>query len=607
LPTGYPRPGCFAYFLRGLSDDDALALWRALGVSGSRAELLPIFRSVGSHPLLLQALAGEVAKYRNAPGNFAQWRADHPQFDPTSLSLVQSRTHILAFALQDLGKKASEALHMLVGFRMPASYATLEALLVGADKACPSVQDLDRALTELEDRGLIGWDREANRYDAHPIVRGVVWQLTDVKDQRAVYAAIAAYFEPMAVPNSQNVESIADLTPAIERYHTFIGLERYDDALILFREKLNGATLYRLAAYRERIAWLERLFPHGLATSPALTSEADQSWALNALAKSYQFFGQPSRAIPLFRKSIAIDERRQDDAERQIDLSNISGALIDTGALRQAMGEAQPALILNRKLKYPFWEGSTLEVLGGLLGTVGDYGLGHVAVVRSVRLFTIRGAAQFQGVATAALAERSIWIGDVASGGILADRAWELAAIDRFERDFVRAAILQGRAALYQGNVARADERLHHALTRARASNVVEFELRALIAIAELELQRNRLAEARARLDDVWEAAERGRYPLRLADAYNVLAPIAIAEGDKPAAIYAAINAYKAAWCDGPPYAYHWGLQKAKAHLAVLGVPEPTMPPFDETKFSPLPDVEINPKDEYWVDPNKLD
>ncbi|MGA8498910.1 MAG: DUF4062 domain-containing protein, partial [Xanthobacteraceae bacterium] len=135
LPTGYPRPGCFAYFLRGLSDDDALGLWRALDVSGSRAELLPIFHSVGSHPLLLQALAGEVAKYRNAPGNFAQWRTDHPQFDPTSLSLVQSRTHILEFALRNLPTNVREVLNTIVTFRMPASYATLEALLVGTDKA----------------------------------------------------------------------------------------------------------------------------------------------------------------------------------------------------------------------------------------------------------------------------------------------------------------------------------------------------------------------------------------------------------------------------------------------------------------------------------------
>ena len=543
LPTGYPRPGCFPYFLRGLSDDDALGLWRALDVSGSRAELLPIFRSVGSHPLLLQALAGEVAKYRNAPGNFAQWRTDHPQFDPTSLSLVQSRTHILEFALRNLSTNVREVLNTIVTFRMPANYATLEALLIGADKACHSVQDLDQALMELEDRGLIGWDREANRYDAHPIVRGVVSQLTNVKDRHAVYSAIAAHFEPMAVPNYLNVERLADLTPAIERYHTLVSLGRYDDAFNLFRDRLEDATLYRLATYRERIAWLERLFPQGLAALPALKSKSSQSWALNGIALSYQLSGQPSRAIPLFREAIAIAEHSQDHIGIPIYLSNISDALGEAGGLRQATSDARLALILNRKMKDAADEGDTLQCLGRLLSTVGDNALGQIALNRSVRLFTELRWPQYQGVVTAALAESALSIGDVVKGSIWADRAWELATTLRFERDLIRAATLQGQAALYEGNIARADERLHHALTRARANNVVEHELPCLIAVAELELRRGRPIEARAHLDDVWETAEHGRYPLREADAYNVLAAIAIAEGDKPAAIDAAINA----------------------------------------------------------------
>jgi hypothetical protein len=31
------------------------------------------------------------------------------------------------------------------------------------------------------------------------------------------------------------------------------------------------------------------------------------------------------------------------------------------------------------------------------------------------------------------------------------------------------------------------------------------------------------------------------------------------------------------------------------------------MPPFNESKFEPLPEVEINPRDEYWADPGSLD
>jgi len=102
-------------------------------------------------------------------------------------------------------------------------------------------------------------------------------------------------------------------------------------------------------------------------------------------------------------------------------------------------------------------------------------------------------------------------------------------------------------------------------------------------------------------LDDVWESAERGPYPLFHADAFNVLAQIERDAGNHTAAVDAASKAYMLAWCDGEPYAYHWGLVAARKHLHELGAPEPPMPPFDESKFEPLPEVEINPRDEFYV------
>jgi len=349
VPTGHPRPGCFALFLRGLSEDDALALWQGLGVSGSRADLAPIFRSVESHPLLVQALASEVANYRKAPGDFGAWRKAHPKFDPTSLPLVQSRTHILDYALKGLSTRVREVLNTLVGFRMPAGYSTLEALLVGPGKACASPPELDRALTELEDRGLIGWDREANRYDAHPIVRGVVWQLAGDKDQRAVYAAIAAHFEPMGTPEWQNVETLADLTPAIERYHTLVGLGRYDDAYRLFVDRLEYATLFRLAAHRERIAWLEPLFPNGPTGLPAVRGSSPQGYVLAALALSYKNSGQPGQSVPLYRRAGEIGDSRFDGTNLATILSNLAQALRETGAFHESVGALRRALFLDRE------------------------------------------------------------------------------------------------------------------------------------------------------------------------------------------------------------------------------------------------------------------
>lgn len=107
--------------------------------------------------------------------------------------------------------------------------------------------------------------------------------------------------------------------------------------------------------------------------------------------------------------------------------------------------------------------------------------------------------------------------------------------------------------------------------------------------------------EARALLDDVWDAAERGPYPLFHADGLNVLAQLERDAGQREAAVKAATEAYRLAWCDGPPYAYHWGLTAAARHLDELGAPHPTLPPFDPAQHEPMPEVVIDPEDEFHV------
>ena len=108
-------------------------------------------------------------------------------------------------------------------------------------------------------------------------------------------------------------------------------------------------------------------------------------------------------------------------------------------------------------------------------------------------------------------------------------------------------------------------------------------------------------SEARELLDDVWDGAERGPYPLFHADAFDVLAQIERDAGNRDAAVAAATQAFRLAWCDGPPYAYHWGLEAARKHLRELGAPEPEMPPFDPSKHEPMPEVEIDPEDEFHI------
>ena len=131
------------------------------------------------------------------------------------------------------------------------------------------------------------------------------------------------------------------------------------------------------------------------------------------------------------------------------------------------------------------------------------------------------------------------------------------------------------RAALGLDDLTTSEERLHYCLNFARETGVVESELPALIALGELALKKKEPYTARNHLNDVWDMAAAGPYPMELADTHNLLARIEMAAGNKDAAIAAATAAYTHAWCDGPPFAYHWGLEAAKRLLDEWGAPHP--------------------------------
>jgi tetratricopeptide (TPR) repeat protein len=600
---GDTRPGVSRIELKGLTEDDALDLWRAFGVSGSRDLLQPIFDSIDKHPLLIQALAGEIKRYKKAPGNFEKWHEKNPAFDPTKFPKVQEAMgHVMEYALQDLEEKPRNVLNMISAFRMPTGYETLMAIVLASGGACETEAELDSILIELEDRGLVGWDKRANRYDLHPIVRGIVWGELGNDARQGVYTSLHAHFEavPM-IENWQEVESLEDLTPAIEMYNTLIGMGRYEDAFIVFLNRLSDATLYRLSASRQRVKLLEMLFPDGLDDLPRLSRQDYQAFALNTLAAGYQFSGQPGQAAPLLRRHNAIRSELGDNGSLGTGLRNLSYSLVVTGGLRESEEVARRALGITRQLNDTFREAVALQILGLAVLPRGETDGSVQALQRSLRIWVARSDTQGEGMLRADLAQRAIWSGEYAKALSFANRALELANIERYERDFIRSARLRGEAMLGLEDLVTADEKLHYALTRGRNISLIEEELPALIALAELRRRQGDEKAAREFLDDVWEYAARGPYPLFHADALNVLTRIERDAGNTDEAIRAATKAYELSWCDGPPYAYHWGLIKARKHLEELGAPLPDMPPFDETKFEPMPEVEIDPDDEFHI------
>jgi tetratricopeptide (TPR) repeat protein len=605
--NGEPLPGCLRGDLRGLAEDDSIDLWRAFGARGERDQLLPIFRIVENHPLLIQSLAGEVARFRRAPGDFGAWRQAHRDFDPfAGGELARVRAHVLEFALRGLADRARKALHVIAAFRMPAGYDTLTALLIGKSKMpCKTERELDVVLVELEDRGLVSWDKRANRYDMHPIVRGVVWGALGTRKQKGIYNTLYNYFESVPYSPFSPVGSVDELASAIELYNTLIRLGRFYEAYDVFSNRLKDAT-ERLGASKLQIELLLPLAEDTKDKLPRLDDAQSLFETLTTLGKAFAKIGQLHRALYILSQahSLSISSPRLVGPYPWL-FAYASRTLLMGGRLVEAHHTVVSALQQSARSPHnePFYP-DCVALLGVIFAARGYKEKATVTLKESRppdESYNLR----FLGEKYMdwAWAQSNLWFKNFDIVLTLFCRNKRNALLNKFlyERHFMWAWRLFGEALLGLQIYPTAYEWLHLTLISARHVNLVEEELPTLIALAELRRQEGKPDEARELLADVWEPAERGPYPLFHADAYNVLAQIERDAGNRDAAIEAATQAYRLAWCDGPPYAYHWGLVAARKHLEELGAPLPDLPPFDPSKYEPMPEVEIDPEDEFHI------
>jgi tetratricopeptide (TPR) repeat protein len=576
--TGLELAGCKAMFLGGLKDTDAVALWRALGVRGRRDTLLKVFRSVDNYPLLIRVLAGEITHFRPAPGDFDAWIDENPDFDPFSLPLVQRKTHILQFSLRALPAQARQLLITLAAFRMPASYDMLNALFLGEGAAFTRPSELHAALAELEERGLAGWDRRANRYDLHPVVRGVVWHGLNRVGREIVLENMHAHLTTLPAAGDLRAPSVDDLAPSIELYHTLVSLGRHDEAFKFYSHHLNDLLVNHMNRFRLGANLLELLFPDGIEHQAQLVDPASRYSATWILDYCYQNMGEPGRSLPVHSRlmSDAVD-RDQTGA-----MNNFGTALFEVGNLADAermflQCVASPTESLPRFALYR-------ANLGDVISERGDYAAAEPLLAEALEAFTkirlykaLSDFAPLTAMFAHFMRQRRM---DEAHK--LARRSIALASTTDIVAFQARAFEMLGWSLMHSGLYSEAETAFAKALTTANDIGTAS-EVSISIAIAELSHRVNAPERARDILDDLWEPLLRG--PLRLlhADACNVLADVELSAGRLDEAAAAAREAYRLAWCDGPPYCFAEGLTRARKILSCCGIPEPSGESEDAT------------------------
>jgi hypothetical protein len=545
--TGQDLPGSTAEFLTGMEPGDALALWRAMGVSPDDTELERLFQAIGHYPLLIRALAGEVARYRPAPGDLSAWLRAHPDFDPFVLPLVQAKSHVLAYALGGLRADAREVLQSVAAFRTSVNYQTLTALFVQRHSWSP--RSLDEVLTELEDRGLLGWDRRANRYDLHPVVRGVVWSGLDDVRRRALYGELAQHFSSVPAAATE-IRSGEEALPMIELMRALIGLGRYDDAADLYLGRLHAAAGFTFADMgmgHVHIALLEGLFPAGIQQPPAVR----QSYESNIIAQLGHAYQAAGRLSDAHRCSMRIIEGLTLD-NRTLDLyHDVSIRDLQLGHLRAAQERAGLAA------RY----GGSRDVDHLVLceATVGGYRAAMRRFAGRERYDPRRSESRIR-----------LWLGEF---DLAAKRGRQALRSASYVVTRLELTIDVAEADLHLGRLDEASDTLMDVLREARSKALAEIELQSLRCLADACRLRGDHTSARSFLDDLDEIAARGPYRLIQADAANIRAQLP--DADPAQCRVDAERAYRLAWCDGPPYTYHRALELAISTLGNLSVPTP--------------------------------
>lgn len=405
---------------------------------------------------------------------------------------------------------------------------------------------------------------------------------------------------------------MSNFNQAVEQYQSLISAQAYDQACDFFRRELDSTTLLGIGEpCLRRTGLLEALFVDGCDRMPRLQDSQNQRFALAALAHAYNMIGgYPGKAVPLYRLHVELCEQLGDREGLAEGLANYGKGLRQSGHFRNAEAMGMKGLVLQRETGKQLKEAINLYWVGmGMAHRGVDDGRPEIAMHRAIRICEALLEERSVAIVNSFLAQHYLWLGQPEQALPYVEKAWTKACeleqqnhgnMNEVVMVLSASSRMRAEIAMLTGETALAVEKLNYCLERCQDIEFTEEILPALRVWAELERRRSNFDAARDYLQQTWTLAERGPFPLYHSDSWNTLARIELSEGNRDAAIDALHRAYRLAWCEGPPYAYQRGLEDARQMLQQLSAPLPELPELVDSDYEPIPQVELNPHDEFY-------
>ena len=135
-------------------------------------------------------------------------------------------------------------------------------------------------MRDLEQRGLLQYDRQAGRWDLHPVVRAVASGGLRDQDRDHLGQQIIDHFSQRPHNPYGQAKTLDDLRDGITIVQTLFQMGRKQEAWDALRSDLMNALLFNMEAYPESLSLLRPFFSHDWSAPAEDLTERD----LGALA-----------------------------------------------------------------------------------------------------------------------------------------------------------------------------------------------------------------------------------------------------------------------------------------------------------------------------------
>ncbi len=619
---GVEKKGVQHIHLNGLHPDDALALVQYAKVRVDNVHQFKTFmKQFDYHSLLVKLVAGRVNKFRRGRGDFDAWYEwEGRHLTVADFDVKQSQTHVLQYALDGLDAAEMHFLSQIAAFGDALPYSTLEIFnpfarpapeppreenfgyeffggepytikwddetylaekaeyeqYLKSNEYRKALSQFDELLTELEERGLLRWDREKDTYDMHPVVRGYAFARLEGEAKTTTFERIRGHFEAQPKDDVENAKEVSDLANTIAIYRALLGAGKHDDAAEFFDNQLGRKLHYNLAAYYTVIELLTPLFTEGTDQPPPLESAYRKGSITNTLANIYRYIGRNDEALALFGLNLKLDIDDDSLPNLMVGLQNYAISLKGDNQLALSQRVRETALALSEAT-----ENENMVAMSrlSLLGLYKDTGQWEEAEAAYAALQANPPREVFwQADVEKYYAEMLVYRGLDASAAL--DQAESLAIKGNHALGYRQIKGLRGEVALQQGEYPAAVSWFEE-----------DIELRRKSGDASVTVPFGGLARAYANMGEQQRAREIiENIDFREKDGNIVnAAEVYLIIGEQAKAREVAKKAYKFAWSDGEPYIWWWELERAKKVLDALGEDYPATPPYDPEKIGRYP------------------